>query len=49
MDPLAILGGFGELLNALLGDFKPFGNREFAADQVFQSIEVFDYQRRHVI
>ena len=49
MDPLAILGGFGELLNAVLSDFKPIGDREFAADQIFQGIEVFDYQRRHVI
>jgi len=48
MDPLAILGGFGELANALLSDFEPIGNRELAADQIFQGIEVFDHQRRHM-
>ena len=47
MDPLAIFGGVGELLNAFLGDFEPISNGEFAAHEVFQGVEVFDYQRRH--
>ena len=35
MDPLAIFGGFGELLNTLLCDFEPIGGCDFAAYEVF--------------
>ena len=47
MDPLAIFGGFGELADAVLGDFKPIGDADFAAYEIFQGIEIFEYQRRH--
>jgi hypothetical protein len=49
MDPLAIFSGFGKLADAVLGDFKPICDADFAPHKISESIEIFDHQSRHRI
>ena len=42
MNPLAIFGGFGELVDTLLGDVEPVGKSNFPAYQLFQGVEILN-------
>jgi hypothetical protein len=41
MDPLPVFGGFGKLLDGVLGDREPVGSVDLTADQLFQGVKIF--------
>ena len=45
VDPLMVAGGFGELVDPLLGDFQPIGHADFLADQAGQILELHRVHR----
>jgi hypothetical protein len=47
MNPLSVLGGVSEFLNAILRYDKPVGCREFASSKLCQTIQVLNLKRRH--
>ena len=47
VNPLAVLGGIGKFLNAILRDDEPVARGEFAAFRLFQRIQILNLERRH--
>jgi hypothetical protein len=47
MNPLPILRGFREFMDALLGDLEPLGYTDLAPNHFFQRLRIFDEQWRH--
>jgi len=47
MNPLAIFGGVGEFLDAILCDDEPVRRWKFASFELFQRIQIFNFKRWH--